>query len=240
MPSFLLGLLLLVLLVFAARLFISTDPRRLAHGVKAFVAAFSALASTGLLFAGRFGLALITIAATVMAIRALRRGPEASPGAADSDGRSSTVETDWLRMHLDHTTGALDGDVRRGRFSGRSLGSLGLSDLFELLVDCEREDPRAVALLETYLDRRQPDWREGLGRQQGTDDRRGEHGPGPSSAMDEATAWSVLGLDPGASAEEIKAAHRRLMTRLHPDHGGSDYLAAQLNQAKDLLLARRS
>ncbi len=49
-------------------------------------------------------------------------------------------------------------------------------------------------------------------------------------------AYRVLGLPPGASREEIKAAHRRLMQRVHPDHGGSDELAARVNKAKDLLL----
>ena len=69
------------------------------------------------------------------------------------------MTTDTLRMELDHRTGELDGEVLRGRFAGRSLASLGLSDLLELLADCQREDPRSVALLETYLDRRAPDWR---------------------------------------------------------------------------------
>jgi DnaJ-domain-containing protein 1 len=91
-------------------------------------------------------------------------------------------------------------------------------------------------LLETYLDRRQSDWRaHAAGEQAGAS---GQH-RGAAGAMDEATACSILGLSPGASADEVKAAHRRLMTKLHPDHGGSSYLAAQLNQAKDLLLSRR-
>ena len=93
-----------------------------------------------------------------------------------------------------------------------------------------------MPLLETYLDRREPDWRAHAAGQ-GTDGAGQQAGAG--GAMDEATACSILGLSPGASADEIKAAHRRLMTKLHPDHGGSSYLAAQLNQAKDFLLRRR-
>jgi hypothetical protein len=234
----LIGIGVLVGLVLLARRFANTNPAHLAQGVKAFTAAFSALASTGLLFAGRFGLALITIGATVMAIRALRRAPaggfDGFGGSSGSQPHSSEVTTDTLAMQLDHATGDLDGEVLRGRFAGRSLGSLGLGELLDLLADCQRDDPRSVALIETYLDRRQPDWRDDV--QSGQSD---HAAPSASGEMDQATAWSVLGLDPGASEEEIKAAHRRLMTKLHPDHGGSDYLAAQLNQAKDLLLRGR-
>jgi hypothetical protein len=236
----LLGVLLLVLALVAARSFVQASPAHLAQGVRAFIATFSALASTGLLFAGRLGLALIMIGATFVALRALSRAKNSagSFGGQSAGQRSSEVETDTLRMQLDHLTGELEGEVLRGRFAGRALASLGLSDLLELLADCRREDPRSVALLETYLDRRAPDWRgesaagAGAGGEQRT-------GRGAQTGMDEATAWQVLGLAPGASVAEIKAAHRRLMTKLHPDHGGSSYLAAQLNQAKDYLLGRQ-
>jgi hypothetical protein len=238
----LIGILVLVGLVLLARRFVNTNPAHLAQGVRAFVAAFSALASTGLLFAGRFGLALITIGATIMAIRALRRAPAGGfggygGGGAGSRPHSSEVTTDTLQMQLDHATGDLDGEVLQGRFAGRSLASLGLAELLDLIADCQRDDPRSVALIETYLDRRQPDWRDHAGGGgQGQDQSAASAATG---GMDEATAWSVLGLAPGASEAEIKAAHRRLMTKLHPDHGGSGYLAAQLNQAKDLLLRDR-
>jgi len=236
----LLGIILLGIVLLAARSFVQANPAQMAQGARAFIAAFSALASTGLLFTGRFGLALITIGATVMAIRALRRGSGAFGGAARGGadrGRSSEVVTDTLRMELDHATGELEGEVLRGRFAGRWLESMGLSDLLELLAECQREDPRSVPLLETYLDRRQPDWRAHVaGGESPGDDYAGQQQARGTGTMDEATAWSILGLAPGASAEEIKAAHRRLMTKLHPDHGGSGYLAAQLNQAKDTLL----
>jgi DnaJ domain len=235
----LLGTVLLGLGLLAARSFIQANPAHLAQGVRAFIAAFSVLASTGLLFTGRFGLALITIGATFMAVRAMRRAATGGLGEFGSrarDQQSSEVVTDSLRMQLDHGTGELDGEVLRGPFAGRSLASLGLLELLDLLTGCQRDDPRSVPLLETYLDRRQPDWRAHAAGEQAD-------GPGAkagvTSAMDEATAYSILGLPPGAGADEIKAAHRRLMTKLHPDHGGSSYLAAQLNQAKDFLLSGR-
>jgi hypothetical protein len=54
--------------------------------------------------------------------------------------------------------------------------------------------------------------------------------------MDRAQALAVLGLPEAASEAEISAAHRRLITSLHPDQGGSDFLAAQINEARDVLL----
>lgn len=231
---FLLGLLLLGGSLWLAYAFTRASPQQLAQGLRAFIAGFSMLAGTGLLFTGRLGLALITLGAAVMAARAMKRAPGGFTGAFGHGGgaapQTSTVTTDTLSMQLDRGTGEVEGDVLKGPFAGRSLASLGISDLLSLLAWCQREDPRSVALLETYLERREPEWRD-----------RATEGGGSAAAdggLDEATAWSILGLQPGAGPDEIKAAHRRLMNQVHPDHGGSGYLAAQINQAKDLLLRR--
>jgi len=61
----------------------------------------------------------------------------------------------------------------------------------------------------------------------------GKANPGNMTA---AQAREVLGVKADASKEEIIKAHKRMMQKVHPDRGGSDYLAAQLNQAKDTLL----
>lgn len=239
MNLFVVGVIVLFLACVGLYAFVNATPATLARAVRTFTATFAALASTGLLLTGRFGLALITVGATVMALRALRSsgsGRRAGSGGATGQshgGRTSEIVTDSLAMQLDHQTGDLDGDVLTGPFAGRSLASLGLQDLLRLLADCQRDDPRSVPLLETYLDRHQPDWRSHVAADDSQDGT--QQGGG---AMDVATACSILDLPPDASADEIKAAHRRLMNKLHPDHGGSSYLAAQLNQAKDVLLRR--
>ena len=222
------GVLALVVLYLLARAFVAMPARDVAHALKTFGAAFAALAGTGLLFTGRFGLALVTLGATAMAVRALWRGPLGADPLRRDQG--SSVETDLLAMRLDHATGEVDGRVKRGRAAGRELSSLGLPSLLALLEEAARDDPPSVPLLEAYLDRRFPDWRA----------EQTEAPPPPGAAgMDERTALEILGLPPGATAEQIKAAHRQLMARLHPDHGGSAYLAAQLNQARDYLLRPR-
>ena len=128
----LLGAVLLGLGLLAARSFIQANPAHLAQGVRAFIAAFSALASTGLLFTGRFGLALITIGATVMAVRAMRRSATGGLGGfgdRSAGGQSSEVVTDTLRMQLEHATGeglrGLIGGFPHGRSTNvRSCGQV--------------------------------------------------------------------------------------------------------------------
>jgi hypothetical protein len=155
--------------------------------------------------------------------------PAVSSGGA---GQRSEVETAFLRMSLDHETGLMEGRILRGRFYGRSLADLVLSELLDLCQEVKAADEPSVALVEAYLDRRFPEWREtatgaGAGRAQSA---------ASSPGLSREEALEILGLSPGATPEEVNAAHHRLMQRVHPDVGGSDWLAARLNQARDLLL----
>jgi hypothetical protein len=151
-----------------------------------------------------------------------------------SGGQTSTVSTPFLRMTLDHDTGSMTGTILHGRFSGMRVEELGSADLLALLRECRAEDEEGARLLEAYLDRVHPDWRDELAGERGGGSSRGA---APSSGdMTVEEAYAILGLAPGADADAIKEAHRRLMVKLHPDHGGSDYLATKINRARDLLL----
>jgi len=161
-------------------------------------------------------------------------GSQAAGAAAAAGGKSreSTVSTAYLRMSLEHESGRMTGEVLRGRFAGRRLQDLQLRELLLLLDELRGTDQEAVALLETYLDRAQgSEWRSAGAHAEAEDARRG-------GSMSQDEAYEVLGLAPGASEAEVREAHRRLMQRLHPDRGGSGYLAAAINRAKDVLLGR--
>ena len=162
---------------------------------------------------------------TFSTIRAFTQRMKAGASPNPTPGQTSEIETAFLRMRLDHDTGEMDGAVLQGRYEGRTLRELGLPELLELLDEC-RGDRQSMAVLEAYLDRVHEDWR---------GHRRPPPGRSPDG-MNEDEARAVLGVGPDATREEIVQAHRRLMQRLHPDRGGSDYLAAKLNAAKDLLL----
>jgi len=228
------GAAALALLLISARWLSRLSPSDLAQAARTFLAVFTGLAGTGLMLLGRWGLAIVALAAAAMALRSLikARGGAEPLEAETAGSEPARVETALLVMELDRATGRLDGRVRGGRFAGRTLGGLALDELLALLDEARRDDPSSVPLLEAYLDRREPDWR----RRARDGDRVAGVDP---TAMDERTALAILGLEPGATAEEIRAAHRRLMAKLHPDHGGSTFLAAQLNRAKEVLLRRR-
>jgi DnaJ-domain-containing protein 1 len=135
-----------------------------------------------------------------------------------------------LAMELDHDTGAMDGEILAGRFTGRRLKSLSLDQLLELLRECKSVRDQSASLLEAYLDRTQQDWRARTGSQ------RSAGSAPPSGAMTRDEAYAVLGLNSNCTEQDIRDAHRRLMKQYHPDRGGSDYLAAKINQAKDILV----
>lgn len=137
----------------------------------------------------------------------------------------SEVQTPWLNLHLDHSTGGITGDVLQGRFAGNRIENLDRDDLMFLLGECARDDGQSARLIEAYLDRMWPEWRDA-----------GRAGSAGGGRMDREEALSVLGLDSSASDDDIRAAHREMMRRHHPDRGGSDWLAAKLNQAKEVLL----
>lgn len=153
-------------------------------------------------------------------------------GRAGNANNASTVQTQFLHMSLDHTSGDMQGQVVMGQFQGRYLNDLTLRELLCLWQECQ-QDAQSAAVLETYLDRSHADWRETPFQEHDSPD-----AAQPKSSAQE--AYEILGLQPGASKADIKAAHRRLIQRLHPDHGGSSYLAARINWAKDVLLGSRS
>lgn len=148
--------------------------------------------------------------------------------------RSSEVESELIRMRLDHDSGAMSGIVRRGVFAGRRLDELTRSELLALWRQCRVEDEPGSKLLEAYLDRLMPDWRADAQRSGSAGS--GKSNARPADAMTRAEAYDVLGLSWGADEADIREAHRRLMMKLHPDQGGSTYLAAKLNRAREVLL----
>ena len=241
----LLGIGLLVLVVFLSRWFATANPTSLAKWVKWGFIAAGAAATIFLAVTGKANLAFLPLAITglpwLMSRFAAGRG-NPHPTA----GQKSDIETPYLRMTLDHDSGEMEGTVLQGRYAGAPLDELSEPQLLELFQECSLRDDEGRRLLEAYMDRiLGADWREraearteqeqsaGAGTGQGWGRKRAA---GARTPMTREEAYEILGLQPGAGTEEIKEAHRTLMRKLHPDHGGSNYLAAKINQAKELLL----
>jgi hypothetical protein len=230
MQYLLLGLAALLLFLLLTRAYTVADPKALVRRLR-IVDGVAVLAGAGvLLFRGSAGYAMSLGALGVWLLWGVGTTPWGGGGQA-SPGRTSRVATRHLEVELDHDTGQIRGRVLEGFFAGRDLETLAPVEMAHLWQDCRFSDPQSAQILEAYLDRAHPTWREDMARAEGG-------GGGPDGRMTRAQALDILGLDEGASDEEIRRAHRDLMLRMHPDRGGSTFLAAKINEAKDVLLGR--
>lgn len=191
---------------------------------------------------GRMHIVGLLLAFTYPLLRRYLPGILRQAKSGTGSGNSSTVTSETLEMSLDHDTGAMHGKVLRGPMEGRTLETLEEHEFIELLQYCRTQDADSARLLETYLDQRfGHSWHEDdpNGDASGQEDSSHGEGSGRGPGQGEMTrdeAYEILGLEPGASREEISQAHRRLIQRMHPDRGGSAYLAARINAARKLLL----
>ena len=236
MPTLFIGLLGLILALWLLKSFAHSDPRYL---IKVGKTAGGVVALAGAAFLGVRGQVLLAVPLGVTGLSLL--GLEgwlpawmraySWPFGQKSGGQRSRVRSNFIEMTLDHDSGAMTGVIVAGRLKGTSLDTLERSALVGLLAEFDEESRN---LLAAYLDRRHPRWREDVDDNAAA----GHRGPARARKMSEEEAYQILGLQPGACADEIGRAHRSLMKKLHPDHGGSTYLAARVNEAKDVLLRR--
>ncbi len=239
------GLVLLFALLLGLQAFASAPAAALARAVRILAVVLGFGVALFLLFKGQAILAAIpafiafaasnifrSIASLVLS-RMVGNAFSGRGASFTSDGGAGTSEVCGilLRMTLDHVSGAMEGEVLEGSLTGRALSSLSDDELSDLLRACSERCERSRRLLETWLDRhRGGDWRANLGA--GT----GGHAHAASGPMSREEAFRMLGLEEGASPDEIRSTHRRLSRRLHPDAGGTDHLAAMINEARDTLL----
>jgi hypothetical protein len=227
-------LLIIVLAVLLTVSWLKRQPpaQRKKMGFRAAMAAAAGIILVGLL-TGKLNPLIALVAAAIPVMQRLMVAKSVldriKSMGGPNPGRTSSVSTRYLDMSLDHDSGEMRGRVLDGPFAGRSLDDLTLEELLSLAL-CRRDDAQSAAVLEAWLDRvHGSDWRE-------RDQFAGGQAHRGRERMSAEEARQVLGIDEGADRNEVIQAHRRLMQKLHPDRGGSAYLAAKLNQAKDVLL----
>jgi hypothetical protein len=232
MPTLVFGILVLVLVLWALNAYSKADPKMLAKLLPS-AGGIGALALAA--FLGFRGHLETAIPLGLFGLGLLGWGPFAQTGifkrTQKTPGQISRVRSAFIEMELDHDSGAMRGRILAGPHEGASLDALDVATLLGMLPQIDDE---SRALLAAYLDRREPGWREHA--QAGASAGNGAARSG--GKMTEEEAYQILGVKMGASAEEIGRAHRTLMKKLHPDQGGSTYLAAQINEAKEVLLRR--
>ncbi|MAI42259.1 MAG: hypothetical protein CMP95_07355 [Gammaproteobacteria bacterium] len=150
--------------------------------------------------------------------------------SSSNNRHTSEINTKYLHMILFHENGKMNGDVLEGKYINAKLNDLSLDQMLELQKECSK-DPDSLSLLEAFLDREYANWRDKIESNSDTSII-------TSSFMNERQAEEILGLTKEATREQIIQAHRKLMQKLHPDRGGSTFLAAKVNEAKSVLLRK--
>ena len=228
MRLILLGAGILLALGLLLRIFLTTPPAALARKLRISGGVVLMAVGLGLLFVRQFVLgATIGMAGFML----LRR--ETSIRSIGPSAQSSSVRAAGIEMMLDHDSGEMDGRILAGRHDGKLLSELSLDELQQAGEDL-RSDAESLRLLETYLDRAHPGWRDDVHADRAY---RQSAAPG-AGAMSTKEAYQILGLEPGAGEAEVREAHRRLMKQVHPDRGGSAALAAKINEAKDRIVGK--
>jgi hypothetical protein len=231
MPLFL-GIAALILLLWLLNSFTKADPRLVLRSARIGGGIAALLGALALALVGRESIA-VPLGVGGLALLGLWPLSRSFGGRTQkSPGQVSRVRSAFLEMELDHDSGAMRGRILAGKHEGVTLDALDVATLVGLLPDIDQE---SQALLAAYLDRRVPGWREHAQADTATGQGSAPHTTGP---MTQQEAYQILGLQPGANDAEISRAHRTLMKKLHPDQGGSTYLAARVNEAKDILLRR--
>jgi len=216
--------------------YLSPSPKALAAKARP-LAGMAALAVALLLaLRGRFdvGLMLGGVGAWLLGHDSLKAAVDRWTGRPPRPRAVSTLRSATVSMHVDLESGDMQGEVLAGPLTGQTLDSLPRGEIVSLLNLCVSADPLGAGLLEAYLDRRFPGWRQDF---EFNPDGRQARPPQPA-VMTPQEAYQILGLQPGAAPEEIRSAYRSLMKKLHPDHGGPAYLAMRVNEARDVLLGK--
>jgi hypothetical protein len=231
MPTLILGILVLVLALWVVGVIAKVDPKVAARSLKL----GGGLIALGLaLFLGLRGEINVAIPLGAVGLALLGWLPFGPAGFSQrtqkSGGKTSRVRSAYFEMELDHDSGEMRGTVVAGRHQGAALERLDVKTLVAMLAEIDEE---SRALLVAYLDRRDPTWSE-----HAQEDAAAGRAATASGKMSEQEAYQILGLEAGANADAITRAHRALMMKLHPDQGGSTYLAARINEAKEILLRR--
>ncbi|BAT60819.1 chaperone protein DnaJ [Variibacter gotjawalensis] len=235
MPQLLIAIAIVFFLYFGLQWLKNAKPNQVRDGLKT-AGGVAALGIAGL-FAVRGQIAIAApLAMGAMALLGWIPGLPASWTQRwnKTPGQVSRVRTAFVEMELSHDTGEMQGVILAGPYEGTSLDALNVPTLVRLLADIDDE---SRALLAAYLDRRDSRWRENGDPGQAAGSGVAAGGGGPMTPEE---AYQVLGLEAGASADDITRAHRNLMKKIHPDQGGSTYLAARVNMAKDVLLRRHA